>query len=164
MPFQKVKNVNIQIRSIICISGVCDMRNGSKNLVILACSQKKAESTQKAQDLYQGSLFKLGRRYAEINHFDFVILSAKYGLIHPDDKIAPYNQRLNNKKDVKKLQEKVLPQLKPMIDSYDRIITVGGKFYREVIEPLDCDKFENIVDNRGIGGMLQKLKILIENS
>jgi len=140
------------------------MAIGSKNLVILACSQKKADSTQKAQDLYQGSLFKLGRKYAEVNHFDFVVLSAKYGLISPDREIEPYNQRLANKEDVKKLREKVLPQLKQMIGNYDKIITIGGKLYREVIKPLDSNKFENIIDNRGIGGMLQKVKILIEKS
>lgn len=129
-----------------------------KTLVILACSQKKATKPVPARDLYLGSLFKLGRKFAEVHHFDYVILSAKYGLLRPEQVIAPYDQRIANISDVRRIREMVITPLKAILASYEKVVVIGGNLYRKVLEPIKSAKFEEISDSRGIGGMLQQLK------
>jgi hypothetical protein len=135
-----------------------------KTLVILACSQKKGPKPMPARDLYLGSLFKLGRKYAEVNHFDYIIISAKHGLLRPEEIIAPYDQRIANLNDVRRIRELVLPSLQEILPQYEKIIVIGGNLYRKVLEPLKSDRFEEISDSRGIGGILQQLKRRIEVS
>ncbi len=129
-----------------------------KTLVILACSQKKGPKPVAARDLYLGSLFKLGRKFAEVHHYDYVIISAKYGLLRPEQVIAPYDQRIANVGDVRRIRELVLPPLREMLSHYEKIIVIAGNLYRKVLEPLISAKFEEISDSRGIGGILQQLK------
>ncbi|OLS15499.1 MAG: hypothetical protein RBG13Loki_0864 [Promethearchaeota archaeon CR_4] len=130
----------------------------SKTLVILTCSQKKGLKPAAARDLYQGSLFKLGRKFAEVQHFDYMIISAKYGLLLPEQVISPYDQRISNMSDVRRIRETVLPQLREILPLYEKIIMIGGSYYRKVLEPIKSAKFEIITDSRGIGGILQQLK------
>ncbi len=129
-----------------------------KTLVILACSQKKGLKPVAACNLYLGSLFKLGRRFAEVHHFDYVIISAKYGLLSPEQVVSPYDQRIANMSDVRRIREMVVPPLQEIIGNYEKIIVIGGNLYRRVLEPLKSAKFEEISDSRGIGGILQRLK------
>ncbi len=129
-----------------------------KTLVILACSQKKGPNPVAARELYLGSLFKLGRKFAEVHHFDYVIISAKYGLLNPEQVIAPYDQRIANLADVRRVREMVISPLQELFQKYEKIIVIGGNLYRKVLEPLKSAKFEEISDSRGIGGILQQLK------
>ncbi len=131
---------------------------GLKTLVILACSQKKGQKPVAARDLYLGSLFKLGRKFAEVHRFDYVIISAKYGLLRPEQVIAPYDQRIANMNDVRRMREMVLPGLKEILQRYEKVVVIGGNLYRKVLEPIKSPKFEIITDSRGIGGILQRLK------
>jgi len=133
-----------------------------KTLVILACSHKKASKPVAARDLYLGSLFKLGRKFAEIHHFDYVIISAKYGLLRPDDIIAPYDQRIANMTDVRRVRELVLPPMQELLRQYEKIVVIGGSLYRKVLDPVKSAKFEEITDSRGIGGLLQQLRRRID--
>ena len=60
----------------------------------ISCSKSKKSYPAPARDLYQGALFKKALAYAEA-HFDHVyILSAKYGVVHPDQIIEPYDKTL----------------------------------------------------------------------
>jgi len=56
-----------------------------KTLVITGCSKKKEPIDSafyiKAKDLYVGVLFNKVRKYADINNFDYIIISAKYGIL-----------------------------------------------------------------------------------
>lgn len=66
-------------------------------LALLSCTKKKAPAPCPAADLYAPSSFfrkayALARRAAR----DTFILSAKHGLVHPGDVIAPYEQTLAN--------------------------------------------------------------------
>ncbi len=129
-----------------------------KTLVILACSQKKGPKPVPARDLYLGSLFKLGRKFAEVHHFDYVIISAKYGLLRPEQVVSPYDQRIASVSDVRRVREMVIPPLQELFKKYEKIIVIGGNLYRKVLESLKSAKFEEISDSRGIGGILQQLK------
>lgn len=60
--------------------------------VLIGCGSAKRAEPAAARDLYTGSLFRYRRRYAERFGKDgWMIISAKYGLVHPDTVIEPYD-------------------------------------------------------------------------
>lgn len=95
--------------------------------------------------MYSASdLFKKAYSYATKN-YDFVaILSAKYGLLFPDDEIEPYDLTLNdmNSQQRKESTEKVFNQMKSRmrLEDFDKVFFHAGKKYREELIP----RLENI--------------------
>jgi cytoplasmic iron level regulating protein YaaA (DUF328/UPF0246 family) len=86
--------------------------------------------------MYQASdLFKKAYAYATKNYDLVAILSAKYGLLFPDDEIEPYNLTLNDMatRQRKKWAEKVFSQMKKRIklEDFDKAFFHAGKKYRE---------------------------------
>jgi hypothetical protein len=73
------------------------MAKASAPLIIVGCGKAKIWSRGhhvgrvKAQDAYIGSLFKSARRFAEKRGANWLILSAKYGLLRPDQLISDYD-------------------------------------------------------------------------
>jgi hypothetical protein len=65
-----------------------------RHVVLVACCGEKLPYAAPAKELYQSSLFKKSRRYAEKNGDSWLILSAKHGVVHPDATIEPYDQTL----------------------------------------------------------------------
>lgn len=65
------------------------------NVCLIGCVQVKLPRAAAACDLYISPLFKKSRAYAELNCDDWGILSAKYGLVLPGEKIGPYDVRLD---------------------------------------------------------------------
>jgi len=134
------------------------MINNKKILVISGCTAKKLLYAAPAKNLYQGVLFKKIKKLVAYNQLDFMILSAKYGLIHGNDIIKPYDKTLKNKNDILKLRKRVIPKLKVIELNYDLIIIIMGKKYRDVLSPLFNDnKYKMIYDERGIGGLTSKI-------
>lgn len=121
-------------------------------LVITSCSAKKKGTTMRAIDLYDGDFFKKVKKFAKIHGFDLRIISAKYGLISPNDKIAPYDLEIKNSKDIEELQKKINPILEKTLIKYDKILIIMGENYKKIISPLMSEKFINFFDNRGLGG------------
>ena len=65
-----------------------------KKLAILGCTSRKQSFACSAEEMYSVSpLFRLQVEFVK-KHYDFwLILSAKYGLLQPQDIIEPYNER-----------------------------------------------------------------------
>jgi queuine/archaeosine tRNA-ribosyltransferase len=131
-----------------------------KTLVIAACSQTKIGNTRevktKAKDMYQGRLFKLTRKLSEKNKWDYVIISAKYGLIDPDEEINGYEKFLKTKKDIIEVKPKVIPKLRSLLLNYDNVLVIAGKNYREVIKELIDDRFL-FIKSKGYGDLCSKI-------
>jgi len=135
--------------------------NQLKSLGLISCSSLKQDYPCKASEMYQASdLFKKAYSYATKN-YDFVaILSAKYGLLFPDDKIEPYDLTLNTMKSQprKNWAEKVFAQMQNKLRLGDyKIFFHAGKKYREYL----TSKLERIgvtceVPLRGLGIGKQK--------
>jgi hypothetical protein len=66
-------------------------RQGSADLILIGCVKSKRATPVRAADLYSGSLFERRRHYAEASGLPWFILSAKFGLLSPDDVIGPYD-------------------------------------------------------------------------
>lgn len=62
---------------------------------LVACCGKKRDVPSKAKDLYLSDLFRKSRHWAETYCDDWGILSAKYGLVGPEEVIEPYDERLS---------------------------------------------------------------------
>lgn len=59
--------------------------------IIIACGSKKRDHPAPARDMYIGALFRNARRAAEATGQPWWIMSAKYGIIPPDQVIEPYD-------------------------------------------------------------------------
>lgn len=64
-------------------------------MIVIGCGKAKLDRRAKARELYTGSLFMAARRYAEAReqaHGErWAILSAKHGLVLPDEELDPYD-------------------------------------------------------------------------
>jgi hypothetical protein len=136
------------------------LEKSGKILVITECTKEKLgyDSSVKtlAKQMYQGRLFKTVRKYCESMGFDYVIISAKYGLIHPDDIIEGYETILKTKEDVEKIRPKVEEKLRAMLDNYDKVVVIAGKQYREVLKNLWNERFIAI-NSKGYGDLCSRV-------
>lgn len=131
-------------------------------IVFLACTKRKRNYPCKAKEIYRESqLFRGGWSYAESLKPDEVwILSAKYGLLHPDTYIEPYEKTLISAKDeeVKKWSIMVAEQIKKAgINRNQKAIFLCGKPYRKYIQNLFPDH-EAPCAHLGIGKQMQFYK------
>jgi len=68
-----------------------------RRIGLVGCVKEKADHQRPARDLYVSPLFRLRRRYVERScGDDWWILSAKHGLVHPDDPLEPYDVTLKD--------------------------------------------------------------------
>jgi len=125
-----------------------DIKSLGKVLVITGCTKEKlgSDSSVKApaKQMYQGRLFKLVRKFCESMKIDYLIISAKYGLLHPDEIIEGYEKVLRTKKDVEEIRPIVEEKLRPILRNYDKILVIAGKRYREVLSNLWDERFITI--------------------
>lgn len=66
----------------------------ASDLVLVACVKQKLTHPAPARDLYTSDLFCKQREYAERAGVPWFILSAKHGLVAPDQELEPYNLHL----------------------------------------------------------------------
>jgi len=113
-----------------------------RTLVVVPCGSKKIWAAHPdvgpvpAQDAYVGTPFRVNRGYAETIGDDWVILSARYGFLRPDDLIpGPYEVTFKRKST----QPVSVPVLRRQISRlglswYDRVIGLGGIEYRQALQ------------------------------
>jgi len=153
-------------------SELSSLKKGDKVLIITECTKEKlgydTSIKASAKKMYQGRLFKTVREYSEAMGFDYVIISAKYGLIFPDDIIEGYEKVLQTKEDVKSIQSLVEEKLRPLLRNYDKIVVIAGERYRDVLRNLWDEQFV-AVRSKGYGDLCSivekatpKSKLLIE--
>jgi len=132
------------------------LKKGDNVLVITGCTKTKLGSvcnvTAPAKEMYQGMLFKKVREYAETMGFDYAIISAKYGVVFPDETIKGYEQVLRSRTDIENLQPTVEDCLTRIVDRYDQIVVITGMNYRKVLENIWNDRFV-FLKARGIGDL-----------
>ena len=110
-------------------------------IVFISCTKKKASAPCTAKEMYSPSQwFKAAWAYAEsLNPDAIYILSAKYGLLKPDDRIAPYEKTLVAEKDaeIRKWSIMVYSQIQQQhIDRTQKAVFLCGKNYRKYIKNL----------------------------
>ena len=113
-----------------------DSKEALSDLVLVSCVSKKRASPVPARDLYVSDLFRKARAYVEQLGRPWFVLSAKYGLVHPDEVIEPYDVTLNNMGTAKRRcwAHGVLTNLTPHLERVDSITFLAGQRYREFLE------------------------------
>lgn len=75
----------------------------SQRIALVGCGSAKVEleegETIAAKDLYTSNYFQLKREYAEECCDEWYILSAKHGLLDPDEQIETYDASLSTRSD-----------------------------------------------------------------
>lgn len=66
------------------------------DIVLVSCVKSKLSHPAPARDLYTSSLFCKQRSYAEALGVPWFVLSAKHGLVAPENMLEPYELRLSN--------------------------------------------------------------------
>jgi len=116
-----------------------------KSLGLISCTKSKQDYPCKASEMYSASdLFRKAYSYATKNYDFVVILSAKYGLLFPDDQTTPYNLTLNDmsSQQRKEWAETIFNQMKSRLrlEDFDKVFFHAGKKYREQL----ISKLENM--------------------
>lgn len=110
-----------------------------KTIVLVSCASKKLNHRSKAEDLYVSDLFRKSLAYArQMRPAGIFILSAKHGLVRPDDQIDPYDVTLNTMSlaGAKAWSYKVFDQLQRHADvKHDHFVFLAGDRYRRFLVP-----------------------------
>lgn len=131
-------------------------------IVFIGCTKKKKSYSCEAKEMYSSShLFKKEYEYAKsLNPDSIYILSAKYGLLHPDSIIEPYEQTLKSAKDyeIKKWSIMVAKQIKKeKVSTNQKAVFLCGKNYYKYIKNL-FSSYEAPLQHLGIGEQMKWLK------
>ena len=109
-------------------------------LGLISCTKSKRKRPCKSCEMYSPSaLFRKAFSYAIENYDKVVILSAKYGLLFPDEEIEPYDSTLKNMSlgERRSWADWVFRQMKNMfpLDKIDEAFFHAGNAYREFLIP-----------------------------
>jgi hypothetical protein len=129
-----------------------ESKGAASRIVLVACSKSKLNTPAHAQALYKGQLFEKSKAYAkqlvEDGEMDaWYILSAKHGLVEPQEMIDPYDETLADASAEEKREwgKQVILQLKdvaPTIYTPVAHLVLGGKDYYEPIRSFWEDVHE----------------------
>ena len=88
-----------------------------------------------AKDLYQSDWFLKARTYVESVGSCWFILSAEYGLVHPDEMIEPCEMTLDmmGVAERRNWSRRVQQQMDERMPDASRIVVLAGQRYREFL-------------------------------
>ena len=106
------------------------------SLFLVSCVGQKRSVPSAAGDLYTSAWFRKAKSYVAKFGGPWFILSAKYGLVHPEDVIEPYDVKLNTMPvaDRREWARNVLVNLEPHLEGVETVVFLAGKRYREFLE------------------------------
>jgi cytoplasmic iron level regulating protein YaaA (DUF328/UPF0246 family) len=106
-------------------------------LVLVSCVSQKNSEPAPARLLYRSQWFTKVRTLLETHGVDWLILSALYGVVAPDTRVAPYEKTLNTigVAERRAWAENVHRQLAPTLIGRRRVVIFAGKRYREFLVP-----------------------------
>jgi hypothetical protein len=107
-------------------------------IALVSCVKTKRGEPHPAKDLYTSPLFLGLRRYAETHADRWFILSAKHGLLDPDQVIEPYEATLNTMgvRERRQWAENVTSQLMEVLPADAEVIVLAGERYRKDLLPF----------------------------
>lgn len=116
------------------MSVVKDVAEMGRYLLILGCSKRKRKLPSTpipAIERYDGPFYRIIRKafreHGKLNNLGIMILSAKYGLIGPDEEIASYDQRMTR----------------------EMAKSMSGSAYRSLANTLKTNQYKEVMINLG---------------
>ena len=112
------------------------------DLCLVSCVAKKLPRSAPAKDLYTSDLFRKMRALVEAQGWPWFILSAKYGLVDPEQVIEPYEKTLNKMgvADQRDWADRCLGTLEPHLIGVQSVVFLAGAKYREFLAPALGDR------------------------
>jgi hypothetical protein len=115
-------------------------------MILIQCTKSKHDRELPARELYEASdLFSKSRTYAELQEDDWAILSAKHGLVNPDEILEPYDEF--------GIDPEQAEEIAMQLDSagVDKVKVLAGKKYVDPLTPeLEVCGIEVIEPMRGL--------------
>ncbi|MDG5775268.1 hypothetical protein VB779_20910 [Haloarculaceae archaeon H-GB11] len=117
------------------------MSTTQREVGLVSCVKSKHDEPTVPKDLYTSTYFAKMRAYAEQEHDDWWILSAKHGLLAPDGPpIAPYDETLSGARKARKREwaDRVVDDLDDagLLAEDVRLVVYAGRDYYEELLPL----------------------------
>lgn len=109
----------------------------SDAVTLLSCVKSKLPHRAPARLLYCSQWFCKARDLVERRNARWLILSALYGLVEPDQAIEPYELTLNSLGVSARhvWADRVLQELLPKLQDSKRVVFFAGTRYREFLVP-----------------------------
>jgi len=109
-----------------------------RTIFLVSCVSKKKRGKHPAKDIYDSTLFKKARACVEVllqETDSWFILSAKHGLLCPDELIVPYDMACKDMTPSQRRQwaDRVLLDLRSTVESGDRVVMFAGECYRKFL-------------------------------
>jgi hypothetical protein len=148
---------------------------GRRTLVVVPCGKAKIwdkapdAGPTAAMDAYVGTPFKLNRQYAERVGDAWVVMSARHGLLRPEDAIdGPYNVTFKRRGSGPITPQAIREQLLALgFDEFERVIGLGGIEYRRVLKEAFAGlspRIEFPFEGLPLGEALHKTKLATERT
>ena len=104
-------------------------------ICLVSCVWPKRATAALAKDLYRSAWFLKARACAESAGSYWFILSAKYGLVHPDEMIEPYEMTLDTMgvAERRNWSRRVQQQMDERMPDASLIVVLAGQRYREFL-------------------------------
>lgn len=116
-----------------------------------------------AKNAYIGNNFLKARKIAETFSLEYLIISAKYGLMDKNTLIENYEKKIKSRRAALEIKNDFKGKLKELEQNYDKIILIGGtKYYRMVFEDIAKDKF-SFLKVKSQGDLGNKLKTILDS-
>ncbi|MGB3204209.1 MAG: DUF6884 domain-containing protein [Crinalium sp.] len=134
-----------------------------RTVALIACVSKKSTKSAIASELYISQWFKAAKRYVEKLGVEYLLLSARHGVVLPKEMLEPYEQS-PYKLTIQERREwgiRVVEKLKYLAPENTEFIILGGKHYREFVIPPLLEAGYHVklpLLGLGIGKQLQWLK------
>lgn len=142
-------------------------------LLLISCSQRKIQTpeTLAAIDRYDGPTYRCLRKFRDVNldnkfpnNLRILILSAKFGLIHPETEIPAYDLKMNAERamemapDVQKDLWQCMFFYKIAYGGMDQVFINLGKTYRQTLDGFHWGTISTMEASGGIGLKTQQMK------
>ena len=141
-----------------------------KSLLIQSCSATKqdVDNTVQALDLYDGYFFRIIEKAKRAGKFqpglDIVIISAKHGVVEPEEEIGYYDQRMGSVR-AQELNDEVIETIadKVKYNGYEKVWINLGKDYLPAVDGLEgaITPPVDYIEGSGIGMKGKRLKNLV---
>lgn len=107
------------------------------DLCLVSCVKTKLDRPAPARELYRSDWFRKARAVVERHGWPWGILSTRYGLVHSDETITPYEKTLNDMRasERRAWAARVIEALDPLLDDGNHVVFFAGMAYREHLEP-----------------------------
>jgi hypothetical protein len=114
-------------------------------VVLVSCGNRKLNVPAAAKDLYVSPRFREARKFAELYGDKWFIISAKHGLVAPDEIVSPYDLDLQtlSPRDRKAWAARVLSDLSKMDLMGKRVVVLATDAYSDMLR--DGLKKEKVV-------------------